>query len=235
MYKTLPKFEKYDTISTAKKLKLFSNMYLPIEIITDTYKEQRTDNIVYENGDVFKITLHNVKNLNTNNVSDYSYRSIFYSVLSNDNTAVSSLNVDSDNITLKVGEVKQISVSIGPSNASNKLMNFISDNSTIAEVRQDGLVKAVKPGVTTITIECGNITKTVTVTVKNSDGSIPSYLRGDLNLNGVVEVADTIEALKYYVELIKLNDTALMIGDFNSNKKIDVSDAVEILKLYVNQ
>ena len=55
MYKTLPKFEKYDTISTAKKLKLFSNMYLPIEIITDTYKEQRTDNIVYKKEELKQI------------------------------------------------------------------------------------------------------------------------------------------------------------------------------------
>ena len=37
--KSLPKFQKYDTIEENKKLKLFSNFYLPLELITYTYKE----------------------------------------------------------------------------------------------------------------------------------------------------------------------------------------------------
>ena len=38
--KSLPKFKKYDTIEAVKKVKLFSNYYIPIEIKTITYKEQ---------------------------------------------------------------------------------------------------------------------------------------------------------------------------------------------------
>ena len=38
--KRLPKFKKYDTIETNKKLKLFSNLYLPIELKKTTYKEK---------------------------------------------------------------------------------------------------------------------------------------------------------------------------------------------------
>jgi len=38
-YKTLSKFEKYDTIRVDKKLKLFSNFYLPIELIKVTNYE----------------------------------------------------------------------------------------------------------------------------------------------------------------------------------------------------
>ncbi len=41
-YKTLSKFENYDTINESKKLMLFSNFYLPIEII-------KTTNCEYEN------------------------------------------------------------------------------------------------------------------------------------------------------------------------------------------
>lgn len=37
--KKLSKFELYDTIETEKKLKLFSNLYLPISVINITYKE----------------------------------------------------------------------------------------------------------------------------------------------------------------------------------------------------
>ena len=39
MFKTLSKFEKYDTINESKKIMLFSNFYLPIEIIKTTNKE----------------------------------------------------------------------------------------------------------------------------------------------------------------------------------------------------
>ena len=43
--KGLPKFENYDTIEAVRKVKLFSNYYIPIEIKTITYKEQ---NIKYK-------------------------------------------------------------------------------------------------------------------------------------------------------------------------------------------
>ena len=39
LLKTLPKFQKYDTIEENKKLKLFSNFYLPLELVKYTYKE----------------------------------------------------------------------------------------------------------------------------------------------------------------------------------------------------
>ena len=47
LYKTLPKFENYDTIIEEKKLRLFSNFYLPIEIIKNTYYETEAQEIEY--------------------------------------------------------------------------------------------------------------------------------------------------------------------------------------------
>ena len=40
-YKTLSKFEIYDTIETEKKFKIFSNLYLPISITKITNQDQR--------------------------------------------------------------------------------------------------------------------------------------------------------------------------------------------------
>jgi hypothetical protein len=51
--KGVPKFQNYDTIETSKKLKLFSDFYLPIEINTKTYQE-------YENKE-FEYTLEEAK------------------------------------------------------------------------------------------------------------------------------------------------------------------------------
>lgn len=47
LYKSIPNFEKYDTINENKKLKLFSNFYLPITIQKDTYKELYNEKITY--------------------------------------------------------------------------------------------------------------------------------------------------------------------------------------------
>lgn len=46
-YKTLSKFQKYDTIEEIKKLKLFSNFYLPIEITKKTNYELVEQKVTY--------------------------------------------------------------------------------------------------------------------------------------------------------------------------------------------
>ena len=47
-YKTLSKFKNYDTIETSKRLMLFSNFYLPIELIKTTNKEYRLRDVTYK-------------------------------------------------------------------------------------------------------------------------------------------------------------------------------------------
>jgi len=47
LYKTLSKFENYDTIYTSNKLKIFSNFYLPIELIKRTNYELTEKKITY--------------------------------------------------------------------------------------------------------------------------------------------------------------------------------------------
>ena len=46
-YKTLSKFKKYDTIEETKKVKLFSDFYLPIEITTKTNQEVIEETVEY--------------------------------------------------------------------------------------------------------------------------------------------------------------------------------------------
>ena len=45
--KGVPKFQNYDTIETSKKLKLFSDFYLPIEINQKTYQEYEEQEVTY--------------------------------------------------------------------------------------------------------------------------------------------------------------------------------------------
>ena len=48
LYKTLSKFENYDTICNENKISIFSNFYLPIEIIKITNYEKTNKDIEYE-------------------------------------------------------------------------------------------------------------------------------------------------------------------------------------------
>ena len=47
LYKTLSKFENYDTINKNKKLMLFSNFYLPIEIYKTINSEYTIQDVKY--------------------------------------------------------------------------------------------------------------------------------------------------------------------------------------------
>ena len=99
LFKTLSKFEKYDTINEDKKLMLFSNFYLPIEIIKTTNKEYVLQEITYTEEQVIEILtkklekklLQEIKdqnnivntNINTNLEDGYVEVEVTYEVLEN--------------------------------------------------------------------------------------------------------------------------------------------------------
>lgn len=62
-YKTLSKFQKYDTIGETKKIKLFSDFYLPIEIIKTTNKELTEETINLSKEEAKEKALENAKNV----------------------------------------------------------------------------------------------------------------------------------------------------------------------------
>jgi len=62
-YKTLSKFQKYDTIEENKKLKLFSDFYLPIELIKKTNYELIDEEISYEKEEAKKEAVNKAKEI----------------------------------------------------------------------------------------------------------------------------------------------------------------------------
>ena len=60
-YKTLSKFKKYDTIEEVKKLKLFSDFYLPIEIVKNTNYELQQNSIEYSKEEAKQIASQKAK------------------------------------------------------------------------------------------------------------------------------------------------------------------------------
>ena len=57
LYKSIPNFEKYDTINENKKLRIFSNFYLPITIEKNTYKELCSKQVTYGKTDLQNIMI----------------------------------------------------------------------------------------------------------------------------------------------------------------------------------
>ena len=98
-FKTLSKFEKYDTIRTVKKLKITSNFYLPIEIVVNENFEKQQKQMQYTKEQAKEIGINDLKNklesqisnkenisniyINTNETDEYLEVEVIYEVLEN--------------------------------------------------------------------------------------------------------------------------------------------------------
>ncbi len=96
-YKTLSKFQKYDTIEENKKLKLFSDFYLPIEILKKTNYELKEEEKVYTKEEAKQKAVNEAKNrleskieakenilntyINYNETEEYIEAQVIYEVL----------------------------------------------------------------------------------------------------------------------------------------------------------
>ncbi|KZE94543.1 hypothetical protein AVP43_02633 [Geobacillus stearothermophilus] len=72
------------------------------------------------------------------------------------------------NPTMNVGDTQEISVTIVPSDATNKTLAWTSSDPSVASVDQNGMVTARKPGPVTITVRAtdgGNASETATIRV----------------------------------------------------------------------
>lgn len=86
---------------------------------------------------------------------------------------VSSVSVSPSSAALTVGGTKQLSVSVSPSNATNKSVTWKSSDSSIASVSNTGLVTAKKAGKATITVSSSNGKAAhATITVKQTTAPV---------------------------------------------------------------
>ncbi|MBQ4093151.1 MAG: S-layer homology domain-containing protein, partial [Firmicutes bacterium] len=84
-------------------------------------------------------------------------------------TPVTGISLDKSTIKLNVGDAENLSATITPNNATNKAISWSSSDSSVATV-ENGTIKALKCGTTTITAKTndGNFTVTCEVTVNHS-------------------------------------------------------------------
>ena len=98
LWKTLSKFQNYDTIIESKKIKLFSNFYLPIEIVKNINYETEQQTITYGSEELKEKTQKQLeekieselkegdiinKQINCEETSEYIEIEVIYEVLQN--------------------------------------------------------------------------------------------------------------------------------------------------------
>ena len=90
---------------------------------------------------------------------------------------VTNISLNATSATMSVGETKQLTATISPSNATNKSVTWSSSNSSVATVSSSGLVTAKSTGNTTITCKANDGSgkyATCDITVKNSTVNVTS-------------------------------------------------------------
>jgi uncharacterized protein YjdB len=109
-----------------------------------------------------------------------------------DPVPVTDITLNASSATLKVGEEYQLSATVSPSNATDKSVIWSSNNRSVAEVSETGLVTAISEG--TVTITClandgSSVFSTCTIIVEDSLDAINGTQVNDIpsiifNLNG---------------------------------------------------
>ena len=114
---------------------------------------------------------------------------------------VTGITLNKTSITLQPGKNETLTITVSPTNATNKNVKWSSDNVAVATVDASGKVQAVKDGVATIkvTTEDGQKTATVKVNVKTENTGIPN-----------VSIEDKFSTIYKFSELVT------NIGLFNS-------------------
>ena len=70
LYKTLPNFKKYDTINTGKRLELFPDFYLPLELGIDEYQELNTVKKTYNKEELREVMLRKLETELSEEIND---------------------------------------------------------------------------------------------------------------------------------------------------------------------
>ena len=90
------------------------------------------------------------------------------------------LNISKQSITLLKGETESISAEVVPS-GTNDYISFTSSDESVAAVDQNGVIEALSPGVTVITVESESSAVAATCTVRVLRGSGNDPFGSDIN------------------------------------------------------
>ena len=115
---------------------------------------------------------------------------------------VDGIVLDKAEVELLEGDSITLTATVSPDNATDKTVTWSTSDATIATVDNNGVVKAIKVGIVTITAKAGDKTATCEVTVKPNDVGIDdvnvtvNVLNGDIYTIRGINVRNAGESLE---------------------------------------
>ncbi len=182
-------------------------------------------------GDVFEITLQNVQDNNQENLTDYTYRTVYESLYSSGEGEDNQVVVDKTQITLNYQDTAKINATLTSETAENRLVRFRSSNPDVVEVNENGFLLATGAGTAVITayLDSGASTEVAVTVHRFVDGVCVdcglALLLGDLNTDGSLSVTDVVLLRKAI-----LNNDFQPMGDMNGDQALSVTDVVLLRK-----
>lgn len=191
---------------------------MPIELMLElggSYKTMPTTSI--------EVRISNLANNDGDNVT-YNYTVNFFSM----DKILEGIELNKTELSIARGGSETLQLTLTPNNAEvTEEAKWTSSNPEVATV-EDGVVKAVSEGTTTITVELEGYTKTCEVTVTK-------YKKGDIDRSGKVTATDGFLAYDIYLHETPLTDEDLEIGDVDESGRMTAMDAFIIYDAYLHE
>ncbi len=138
---------------------------------------------------------------------------------------IESISITPSTLQLNLGGSKRLVTQILPNDTTDdRSLRFESSNENIVSVDATGLVKANAKGKATITVYTTN-GKTSQVEVQVTG----DYLKGDVNMDGAVNIKDAMEIMYIITGRKELTEYVSMNGDLTGDGSVNIKDAMEIM------
>lgn len=108
--------------------------------------------------------------------------------------AVSGVSIDQASVEMTVGEKKQLSATISPSDATDQNITWSSSKESVATISSQGLVTALAEGTTTIKARAGEKTSACIVTVRKEIVAVTSITLDKSSLSLIKGETETLAA-----------------------------------------
>lgn len=155
----------------------------------------------------------------------YNFKDVEQINFVEDIISVQDFVIDSDPLTIKVGENAQILYSIFPDNANNQNVNWTSSNENVATIDGSGLVEGISAGQVIITgsTEDGEYTDEITITIEETTSIDFNSSNIKLYPNPTQDLVFIEIEYSNFEVIISDSNGELLFSDYN-NKEIDLKN-----------
>ena len=134
-----------------------------------------------------------------------------------------------ENINVGVGNIYKINPILYPTTQEQKFI-YKSYNENIATINENGEIKGIKEGKTTISVQTldGNTSLEIDINVITTTDT-ESYLKGDVNTDNKITLADCTKILAHVKKTKLLTEDEQKRADVNEDGKVTLADYTKVL------